>query len=177
VAFKFWASQAAAIPWAVASVYLSLPWLRELAALTGRPLALAVIASVASIPGYLMAFTAASLLLDRQPPLRHRSPALPVTVLIAACNEAGRIPGTLRYIARQELQSSLDIAPERETWTPNACSPPGRSRGTLGSPYEPSTAGRDTGRLHPVRLPSGQRRVGEVGGGAASRSCPGPTRT
>jgi cellulose synthase/poly-beta-1,6-N-acetylglucosamine synthase-like glycosyltransferase len=52
--------------------------------------------------GWLVASLAASLLLDRQPPLRRTHPTAPVTVLIAARNEAERIQETIVHVAAQD---------------------------------------------------------------------------
>lgn len=56
----------------------------DLAAAVGIVPALVVVSLVAYVPGWLVAFLAASLLLDRQPPVREAHPSVPVTVLIAA---------------------------------------------------------------------------------------------
>ena len=59
--------------------------------------------------GWLVAFLAVSLLLDRQPPLRRTHPAVPVTVLVAARNEADRIQETISYIARQDYPGPIEV--------------------------------------------------------------------
>jgi poly-beta-1,6-N-acetyl-D-glucosamine synthase len=109
VTLKFSLAQAVALGWLGVSVWLSLPWLHELGAAVGRVPALVVVALVAYLPGWLVAFLAASLLLDRQPPLRVSHPTVPVTVLIAARNEAEQIQETIASIAHQDYHGPLRV--------------------------------------------------------------------
>lgn len=106
---KFWISQTAAFIWMLFSVFLSLPWLRELAELTTLPLAIFIIGGIAYIPGFLNAFLITSLLIDRQPPYKISSPEFPVTILIAAKNEEKNIGTTIRYLANQDYKGSLEV--------------------------------------------------------------------
>jgi len=71
--------------------------------------AIVVVSLVAYLPGWLVAFLAVSLLLDRQPPLRRSHPTVPVTVLVAARNEADRIEETISYIARQDYPGRVEV--------------------------------------------------------------------
>ena len=82
---KFVVAQLLAAGWLGVSIWLSLPWLRELAVAISMVAAIVVVSLVAYLPGWLVAFLAVSLLLDRQPPLRRTHPAAPV-------NRAGRRP-------------------------------------------------------------------------------------
>jgi cellulose synthase/poly-beta-1,6-N-acetylglucosamine synthase-like glycosyltransferase len=109
VTVKFLVAQALAAGWLGVSVWLSLPWLRELAAAITIVPAVLVVCLVAYLPGWLVAFLAVSLLLDRQPPLRRTHPAVPVTVLVAARNEADRIQETLSYIAGQDYPVPIEV--------------------------------------------------------------------
>src|SRR5215217_3676374 len=97
VTVKFVVAQVFAIGWLGVSVLLSLPWVRELAAAITTVPAFLVVCLVAYLPGWLVAFLAVSLVLDRQPPLRRSHPTIPVTVLVAARNEADRIQGAISY--------------------------------------------------------------------------------
>jgi poly-beta-1,6-N-acetyl-D-glucosamine synthase len=109
VTVKFVVAQLLAAGWLGVSVWLSLPWVRELAgAITIAP-AVLVVCLVAYLPGWLVAFLAVSLLLDRQPPLRRTHPTVPVTVLIAARNEAERIQETISCIARQDYPGPIEV--------------------------------------------------------------------
>jgi biofilm PGA synthesis N-glycosyltransferase PgaC len=109
VTVKFVVAQALAAGWLGVSVWLSLPWVRELAAAITIVPAVLVVCLVAYLPGWLVAFLAVSLLLDRQPPLRRTHPAVPVTVLVAARNEADRIQETLSYIAGQDYPVPVEV--------------------------------------------------------------------
>ena len=109
VAVKFVGAQTLAVGWLAVSIWLSLPWVRELAdAITIVP-AIVVVCLIAYLPGWLVAFLAVSLLLDRQPPLRDSSPAVPVTVVIAARNEAERIQETIAYVAGQDYAGPIEV--------------------------------------------------------------------
>ncbi|HEV8425791.1 MAG TPA: glycosyltransferase family 2 protein, partial [Actinomycetes bacterium] len=106
---KFAVAQVLALSWVGVSVWLSLPWVGELAsAITILP-AILVVTLVAYLPGWLVAFLAISLVLDRQPPLRSSHPTTPVTVLIAARNEAERIEEAIAYVARQDYPGSVQV--------------------------------------------------------------------
>lgn len=63
--FKFMAALLAAAAWFGFSTVLALPWIRDLAEFTGWAIALFVIGGIALVPGYMNAYLAASLLLDR----------------------------------------------------------------------------------------------------------------
>jgi poly-beta-1,6-N-acetyl-D-glucosamine synthase len=109
VTVKFVVAQGIALGWLGSSVWLSLPWVRELAgAITIGP-AIVVVTLIAYLPGWLVAFLAVSLLLDRQPPLRATQPTIPVTVLIAARNEAERIQETIAYVAGQDYLGPIEV--------------------------------------------------------------------
>jgi biofilm PGA synthesis N-glycosyltransferase PgaC len=109
VPWKLALAQVVALGWLGVSVWLSLPWLGDLAGAVGPVAAVLVVALVAYLPGWLVAFLAASLLLDRQPPIRTTHPTVPVTVLIAARNEAERIEETIAYIARQDYPGPISV--------------------------------------------------------------------
>ena len=109
VTVKFVVAQLLAVGWLGVSVWLSLPWVKELAAAITIAPAVLVVCLVAYLPGWLVAFLAVSLLLDRQPPLRRTHPTVPVTVLIAARNEAERIQETISCIARQDYPGPIEV--------------------------------------------------------------------
>lgn len=95
--------------WMCVSLWVSLPWIRELAGVFTTVPAVVIVALVALIPGHLVAFLAVSVLFDRQPPLVHRHPTTPVTVLVAARNEAETIAETVDYLAAQDYDGDLRI--------------------------------------------------------------------
>lgn len=106
---KFIVAQVISLAWVALSVYLSYPWFEDLSALIGAIPAIVIIAFIAYVPGYLVSFTTVSLLLDRQPPMRVCDPDEPVTILIAARNEAKSIADTLEYIAKQEYKGTISV--------------------------------------------------------------------
>jgi biofilm PGA synthesis N-glycosyltransferase PgaC len=106
---KFLLSVAGALAWVALSVWLSLPWVRELDEVTGPVAAVTIIAVVAYLPGGVVAFLAVSLVLDRQPPLRVSAPTQAVSIIIAARNEAAGIGTTLRYLAQQDYAGPLHV--------------------------------------------------------------------
>jgi poly-beta-1,6-N-acetyl-D-glucosamine synthase len=109
VTLKFLVAQGLSAGWLGVSIWLSLPWVRELAAAVTVVPAVVVVSLIAYLPGWLVAFLAVSLLLDRQPPLRQAHPAVPVTVLIAARNEADRIQETIAYVAGQDYPGPIEV--------------------------------------------------------------------
>lgn len=106
---KFVVSQSFALAWVTFSIWLSLPWLHDLAGVVTWPAALAMITFVAYVPGYLIALLCTSLLLDRLPPLRVAHPTEPITVLIAARNERTTIGPTLTYLAAQDYDGPVSV--------------------------------------------------------------------
>jgi biofilm PGA synthesis N-glycosyltransferase PgaC len=109
VIYKFFIAQSIAFAWMIFSIRISIPWLKDLSSVVGLPLAVFIIAFIAYIPGYLVAFVAVSLLLDRQPPFKEKNPDLHVTILIAARNEVAKIRNTLKYIANQDYNGKIDV--------------------------------------------------------------------
>lgn len=98
-----------AFAWMGLSIWLSLPWEFSLAGQLSWPVALIAVSLLAYIPGWLVAFLAASLLLDRQPPLRSPRPRRAVTLLVPAHNEAERIGDTLSYLAKQDYDGPMQV--------------------------------------------------------------------
>jgi biofilm PGA synthesis N-glycosyltransferase PgaC len=109
VAVKFAVAQIFAFAWMGLSVWVSLPWVRSLGHEVTWPMALIAIAFLAYVPGWLVAFMAASLLLDRQPPLKSARPDAPVTLLLPCHNEAKRIADTLSYLSRQDYDGPIRV--------------------------------------------------------------------
>ena len=96
---KFGLALAVALLWTAFSVYVASAWMRELGELTHPLFALWVITFIAFVPGFMNAFLATSLLLDRRPPRRVPFGYPGVTILIAAYNEEQGIGATLESIA------------------------------------------------------------------------------
>ncbi len=109
VAVKFVIAVAMAIAWLGGAVVLSMPWERELSRDAGPVIAWTVIVLLAYMPGFLVAFLAASLFLDRQPPLRVACPTTALTILIAARNEEVGIADTIEYAARSDYAGPVVV--------------------------------------------------------------------
>lgn len=109
VIMKFELSQLLAVIWTGFSIYISIPWVKDLAEIVTLPLSLLIIAGINYIPGYLNAFMLTSLVLDRQPPFKDENPLKDITILIAARNEANNIENTLSYIAKQDYRGRLKV--------------------------------------------------------------------
>lgn len=106
---KFIVGHIAAFLWMSFSIYLSIPWVLDLADLVSLPISIFIITGLAYIPGYLNIFMVISLLLDRQPPFKNERPEKDITILIAARNEADKIENTLNYIAKQDYDGTIHI--------------------------------------------------------------------
>jgi biofilm PGA synthesis N-glycosyltransferase PgaC len=104
---KFWLSHLVSLLWMCFSIYVSMPWLQDLSNVISFPLALFIIIGISYIPGYMNAFLVMSLVLDRQPRFKDEFPHEPITVLIAAYNEAERIFNTLKYLSNQDYYGKI----------------------------------------------------------------------
>ena len=109
VGTKFAIASAAASLWVALSVWVALPWVADTAHVFGLVAAVVIVTLLAFIPGGLVAFLVVSLLLDRQPKLTVLDPTVPVTVVIAARNEAEVIGETLEYLADQDYDGPLQV--------------------------------------------------------------------
>lgn len=106
---KFAAICALAFGWMGLSIWLSRPWLQDLSAATNPMFALIAITFIAYVPGFMNAFVFGALLLDRRPPRARPASYPPVSVLIAAYNEAGAIRDTLLSLSRQDYPGEVEI--------------------------------------------------------------------
>lgn len=108
-AAKFAIAILIAIAWTALSVWLSLNWLRDLAAVTGIALAVIVITFIAYVPGFMNAFLLSTLCLDRKPVRRAASSYPGATILVAAYNEAVAIRDTLASLAVQDYPGPFQV--------------------------------------------------------------------
>jgi biofilm PGA synthesis N-glycosyltransferase PgaC len=106
---KFVLAQTFALGWVAFSVWLSLPWFRDLSTVVSPLVAFLMITFVAYIPGYLVALLCASLVLDHPPAFHVTHPTTPLTVLIAARNESAVIRSTLEYLADQDYDGPISV--------------------------------------------------------------------
>jgi len=109
VRVKFALSLAIATTWAYLSYSLARPWIADLSAIAGQPLAYLTILSIAIVPGFMNAFLAAGLLLDRRPKRKPISICPDISVLVAAYNEQDSIASTIESIAGQQYPGGLDV--------------------------------------------------------------------
>ncbi|HXG53517.1 MAG TPA: glycosyltransferase family 2 protein [candidate division Zixibacteria bacterium] len=106
---KFVMATAFATLWFGLSVVLAQPWLQDLSEVIGGVPAFLVVLFIALIPGFLNAHILASVLLDSPPPLRFDLDFPPVSLLIAAYNEAENLPETFRGIKHQDYPGKIEV--------------------------------------------------------------------
>ncbi|MFN3620140.1 glycosyltransferase [Sphingorhabdus sp.] len=106
---KFGLACAIAIAWTGFSVWLSFPWLEELANVTSFWFAVIVITFIAYVPGFMNAFLLSTLAMDRKP--RRIAPTFypGTTILVAAYNEEAAIHDTLVSLSRQVYPGPVEI--------------------------------------------------------------------
>jgi len=109
IIWKFWIGHTFAFSWFLFSIFLSIPWIKELESVIGLFLSLIIIAAIAYLPGYLNAFMVAGLLLDKQPELKVIHPKEPLSILISCKNEEKSIKETIKYIAQQDYEGEIKV--------------------------------------------------------------------
>lgn len=102
-------SLAFTVAWVSGSVWVSQAWERDLSPVTGAVLAWTIVVLVAYLPGAIVAFLTASLVLDRQPRLRVAAPTAALTIIIAARNEEGGIRSTILGIGSAEYDGPVSV--------------------------------------------------------------------
>jgi biofilm PGA synthesis N-glycosyltransferase PgaC len=123
-----------AVAWTALSVWLSQRWLQDLAALTHWAFALIAIGFIAYVPGFMNAFLLGTLLLDRRPPRVRLAQYPPVTVLVAAYNEAAAIRDTLASLAAQTYPGVVEILVLNDGSTDDTAAIARAAAGDLGFP-------------------------------------------
>jgi biofilm PGA synthesis N-glycosyltransferase PgaC len=106
---KFITALLFSLAWLGFSFWFSLPWYEDLSKEIGRIPAYYIITFVAIIPGFMNAFVAIALLLDRRPKVIVDQHYPPVTILIAAYNEELSIASTLSGIFLQDYPADIRI--------------------------------------------------------------------
>ena len=94
VKIKFLLGHTLALAWMLFSIYISIPWINDLSKIIPRGFAVAIIAGIGYIPGYINAFNVVSLLLDRQPKFKTLDQSI------------GEV---LSYIKKQDYQGRLRL--------------------------------------------------------------------
>ena len=106
---KFIVSLLFSLSWMGFSFWYSQPWFSDLSNEIGAVPAYFIITFIAIIPGFMNAFVAMALLLDRRPKVIVDQHYPPVTILIAAYNEGASIASTLSGIFLQDYQADIRI--------------------------------------------------------------------
>ncbi len=109
VRFKFAGALVVSLGWLGLSIAVALPWMTALATLVGHVPAIAIVAGIALVPGFMNAFLVISLVLDRRPPRREIDRYPSVSILIAAYDEEASIAETLRSIANQNYPGTFEV--------------------------------------------------------------------
>jgi biofilm PGA synthesis N-glycosyltransferase PgaC len=106
---KFIVSLLFSLGWMGFSFWYSQPWFSDLSNEIGVFPAYFIITFIAIIPGFMNAFVAMALLLDRRPKVMLDQHYPPVTILIAAYNEGASIASTLSGIFLQDYPADIRI--------------------------------------------------------------------
>lgn len=109
VAAKFAVAVTLAVAWTIMSIWLSRPWLEDLAALTSWPLALIIIGFIAYVPGFMNTFMICTILMDRRPQHAPLAQYPAVSILVACYNEADNIRDTLTSLAAQTYPGRFEV--------------------------------------------------------------------
>jgi biofilm PGA synthesis N-glycosyltransferase PgaC len=104
VKLKFTIALVFAFAWMGGSVWFSMPWYQDLSNVIGPFFAYFFITFIAIIPGFMNAFVAMALLLNKRPSVLTEQAYPPVTILIAAFNEADSIASSLRSLFLWDYQ-------------------------------------------------------------------------
>jgi biofilm PGA synthesis N-glycosyltransferase PgaC len=109
VSGKFLIALIGAIAWMGFSIWAAELWLADLKYHVGAALAIFLVYGIAIIPGFMNAFMAISLLLDKRPPHPSLSAYPAISMLVAAYNEEASIEETLISIDRQNYSGPLQV--------------------------------------------------------------------
>lgn len=97
------------VSWMTFSFWYSQPWYEDLSCEIGPYPAYFFITFIAIIPGFMNAFVAMALLLDKRPRVVEGKTYPPVTILVAAYNEEKAIASTLSGIFLQEYPAEIRV--------------------------------------------------------------------
>lgn len=109
VRVKFAIAFILASSWSALSVYLARYWFEALSSHIGVAFAALAILGIAIIPGFMNAFLLAGIILDRRSAHVKLNKYPPLTILIAAYNEAAIIAKTIKSIELQHYPASLQV--------------------------------------------------------------------
>jgi len=109
IRLKFTLTLAIAAAWAALSFHLAGRWIADLTELAGESFAYTAIFSIAIVPGFMNAFLAAGLLMDRRPRRKLLRSYPGISILVAAYNEEASIASTIQSIAHQKYPGKLEV--------------------------------------------------------------------
>jgi len=109
VSGKFLIALIGASAWMGFSIWAAGPWLADLKYYIGTALAIFLVYGIAIIPGFMNAFMAISLILDKRPSHPALSVYPAISILVAAYNEEASIEETLVSIGRQNYPGELQV--------------------------------------------------------------------
>jgi biofilm PGA synthesis N-glycosyltransferase PgaC len=149
---KFAAALSVAVLWTALSIWLSQPWLHDLAKVVGWPLAIFVISFIAYVPGFMNSFLISTILMDKRPrrvPLEHYPD---LSILVACYNEAENIGKTIASLALQKYPGRIEVVILDDGSTDDTA-------------HVARTAIRDTAHdaRHRFRVIEGVRNIGKAG--------------
>lgn len=106
---KFLIALMVSLSWMGLSIWLSIPWYRDLGLQIGFAASYFIITFIAIIPGFMNAFVFMSLILDKRPKVIVDQKYPPVTVLMAAYNEVSSVKSTLISLFKQDYPAPIEI--------------------------------------------------------------------
>ncbi len=109
VATKFVIALIGAVAWMAFSIWAAQAWFADLRQHVGLVLAVFLVYGIAIVPGFMNAFLAFSLMLDRRPRRAPLAVYPPISILVAAYNEEASIEETLVSIARQNYPGEMQV--------------------------------------------------------------------
>jgi biofilm PGA synthesis N-glycosyltransferase PgaC len=109
VSGKFIIALIGASAWMGFSIWAAGPWLADLKYYVGTAFAIFLVYGIAIIPGFMNAFLAISLILDKRPPHPALAVYPPISILIAAYNEETSIEETFISIDQQHYPGQLQV--------------------------------------------------------------------
>ena len=106
---KFCIALSVSVAWLVASTWLAIPWVRDLAQLSDWAIAVFAVGGIAILPGFMNAFLISSLLMDRRPPRLALREYPGITILVAAYNDGPSLSDTVRSIEVQRYPGPFEV--------------------------------------------------------------------
>lgn len=109
VRVKFTIAISCGLAWFVFTLWLALPWIRDLSVFVGTFFAFILILLIALIPGFMNMFILVAYLLDERPKPDLIENWPDVSIMIAALNEEKNIEQTVMSVAKQKYPGNIEI--------------------------------------------------------------------